>query len=252
MYKDRYKKGSYGGKAVVVHRQSRVLAEQQANRYAKAIAGRDGGAPLANRGFGNMAYRMNREKKFFDIAVTEYSVNTTGTFTLLFVPTLGSDYNNRIGRKTVSKSIYIRGWLFIRAAVNLANTPVPAQMCRFIIFIDSQPNGQTPAVTDLLLSAGVASQLNPNNRDRFRIIKDKQFVMDPYFANDQSQIWNRTVHAIKCYKKINLETIFGQTTAGSIGDINTGALYMFWLGSTAAGDTQSTATVSTRVRFDDS
>lgn len=250
MYKNKYKPGSYGGKPLVMQRQSRVLAEQQAARYSKVIANRPGGAPPANRGFGNMAIRLNREKKFFDIPVTNYVVTPAGLFTLLHVPQLGSDFYDRIGRKTVAKSVYIRGYISIQASLALTNIDVPSHMARMIIFVDSQPNGAAPAVTDLLNTASVASQLNPNNRDRFQIIKDKQFSFDAWAVNDQRAGFNRTTYPIKCYKKLNLETIFGQTSAGTIGDINTGALYMFWIGSTNI-DQGDTATLGTRIRFDD-
>lgn len=251
MYKSRYKKGSYGGKQLVLNRQSKTLADQQAKRYAKVMAGRDGSAPVANRGFGSMNLRLNREKKFFDIASAAYSVNSTGVFTLLFCPTLGSDFYNRIGRKTIAKSVYIRGSVALRAAAGFINSPVPCSMLRFIVFIDNQPNGAAPAVTDLLNTANASSQLNPNNRDRFLVIKDKQYTFDNWWASDQFLAFNHTISPLKCYKKLNLETIFNQTNGGTIGDINSGALYMFWIGTNPAGDGEGLANISTRVRFDD-
>lgn len=256
MYKNKYKKGSYGSGIRLT--QNAKVASQQRARYAKTMAtARGGSAPLATRGFGSMAYSSNREKKFFDIGVTAYQANTTGSFTLLHVPQVGADYNQRVGRKTIIKSIYIRGRAQLENAANVATTTTPAQQTRMIIFLDSQPNGAAPAVTDLLLSAEPAAQLNPNNRDRFKVIKDKMFIFDPLVisttATQSFAIANRTMHDIKCYKKLNIETVFNATNAGTIGDINTGALYMFWIGSVAAGaNVDANAVVSTRVRFDDS
>lgn len=213
--------------------------------------------PLATRGFGSQNFVANRERKFFDINTATYQVNTTGSFTLLHIPTLGSDFTNRIGRKTMLKSLYIRGYLNLEAAAN-PSTPVAvaAQQLRLIIFCDNQPNGAAPAVTDLLKEALPSSQLNANNRDRFKIIKDKTYVFDPFLvsttASQAIATNSRTIADIKIYKKLAVETIFNGTNGGTIGDINSGAVYMFWIGSFAAGAGDSNAIVSTRVRFDDS
>lgn len=254
-----YKKSKYSGyyKPKKMTQDSR-LANQQKLRYAKVIASRGGGAPIANRGFGSMSITSNRERKFFDLAPATYGVNDVAVFTLLHVPILGADFDNRIGRKTMIKSVYVRGNLQIRNAAAApalnTNTFNPPQLCRMIIMVDLQPNGATPLITDLLTSATVQAQLNPNNRDRFRIIKDKQYSLDLLNISNNGNVLygfeNRTTHDIKCYKKLNLETIFNQTNAGSIGDISSGALYMVWMGSnnSAVG---AVANLSTRVRFDD-
>ena len=214
-----------------------------------------GRAPLATRGFSSMSLTQNRERKFYDINTATYQANTTGSFTLLHIPILGSDFNNRIGRKTLIKSIYIRGRIFIEPAQAVAATTAGHQQCRLILFIDNQPNGAAPAVTDLLNEALPSSHLNPNNRDRFKVIKDKTYVFEPFtFSTTATQsvaAWNRTVHDVKIYKKCNAETIFNGTNGGTIGDINSGALYMFWIGSASAGALDGNAVIATRIRFDD-
>ncbi len=259
MYKSNYKKGSYGGLRNVQLTQNKRVAAQQAQRYAKTVAASRGGAPIANRGFGSMSITGNRERKFFDLTGATYGVSDTGSFTLLHIPILGSDFYNRIGRKTVIKSVYIRGQVLCRnagiaPAIGTSSFTEP-QLLRMIVFVDLQPNGAAPAITDLLVNAVVNAQLNPNNRDRFKVIKDKQYTMDALILANVGGVFsgavNRTSHDIKCYKKLNIETIFNQTNGGTIGDINSGALYMFWMGSGTIPNT-SIASVSTRVRFDDS
>lgn len=250
-YSKYYKKGSYGLKQNNYSRALTTASNLHAIRMAKKAAN----APLSNRGFGSMGIPQNREKKFFDISTGSKDVNTTGDFTLLHIPILGSDFNNRIGRKTLIKSIYVRGFVALKNAVSLNFIEeAPAQLGRMILFIDNQPNGAAPAVTDLLSEALSTSQLNPNNRDRFKIIKDKEFVFDPLVvsATDATGVQNRTIHPIKIYKKLNIETIFNSTNAGTIGDINTGAFYMLWIGSfNSVGGGIPEAVVSTRIRFDD-
>lgn len=199
------------------------------------------------------------EKKAYDIVSTIYPVNTTGSFTCLHIPQLGTDYTNRVGRKTVAKSLYVRGFMYGEAALGAApaTVAVGAQQGRMIIFVDSQPTPATALVpTDLLVSAHPTSQLNLDNRDRFRILKDKCFSFDPYMysttATQSLASGSRQIYNIKCYLKLNLETVFNGTNGGTIADITSGALYMFFVGSQAAGtNADADARVSTRVRFID-
>lgn len=226
--------------------------QQKRINFRREIAGM---APLAPRGFGSQNYVANRERKYYDIDNRTIDVNANGHFSLLSIPELGSDFDNRIGRKICNRSLYIRGKL----AMEQANTPAAgtsaAQQARMIIFVDNQPNGAAPAITDLLKEAVPQSQLNANNRDRFRVIKDKTFVFDPFVIQTTPTqafaVGNRSIYDLKIYKKLNIETIFNGTNGGTIGDINTGAVYMFWIGNAAAGTTDLNATLTSRIRFDD-
>lgn len=203
-------------------------------------------------------YRPNVvERKVNDVATATYNVSTTGSFTLLAGPVLGSDFNQRIGRKILLKSAYIRGRVQLEAANGGQGVTGGAQLARMILVCDLQPNGAAPAVTDLLVEALPSSQLNLNNRDRFKILADKQYYVDPYInittATQSQAALGKTGYAIKKYKKINIEMIFNATNGGTIADVNSGALYMFWIGSgTAGSNTDINAIVSTRVRYVDS
>jgi len=232
---------------------SRARASAQPVRaYQKSMV------PLASRG-----YRFNRrELKEQTTGATSYQVNTTGSFTLLACPVPGTDMDDRIGRKVLLKSFYIRGyvateWADTSCAVD-ANLSVQAQQCRMIVFFDLQPNGSAPAVTDLLTGASSVAMLNLNNRDRFKVLVDKQFVLGPVGIDVDANTVNAVAVApqivgIKKYKDINQEMIFNAGSAGNIADVNSGALYMFWIGDQTAGtSTDARATLTTRVRFADS
>lgn len=207
--------------------------------------------PLGTRG-----YRLNRvEKKVYTLPTAVYQVNSTGVVTLLAIPALGSDMSNRIGRKIVLKSFYIRGRLSTEpaGATPQAATTAPLNFCRFIVFADLQPNGAAPAITAVLDTADPYSHLNLDNRDRFKIYCDKTFGFDPYLYNvtattSLASASNQVV-SLKKYKKINLEMIFNGTNGGTIADVNSGALYMLWIGSNGAGTGDANAVLSTRVRF---
>lgn len=239
------------GSSTLTRKQQLTIARNKAKALQLQRLRGLGSAPLATRGFRG-GYGNKGEKKFFDINTATYQANTTGSFTLLFIPVLGTDFNARIGRKTRAVSLYIRGRVSLEDAISLGAGNIAGQMIRMIIFVDLQPNGAAPAVTDLLNEALPSSQLNANNRDRFLVLKDKQYTFDPILMNTTTPFaaFNTTSYPVKCYKKINVETIFNATNGGTIADITSGAIYMFWIGSSAAGvNTDANAIVSTRVRY---
>lgn len=203
-------------------------------------------------------YKPNRiERKVNDLTTNTYQVNTTGSIVLIANPILGSDFNNRIGRKITLKSVYIRGYIAQEGADGAGFAiAAPTQLGRMILVADLQPNGAVPAITDILVEATSCSQLNLNNRDRFKIYCDKTYVVDPYMtsaiATQSYAQASNTIKMVKKYKKLNLEMIYNATNAGTVADINSGALYMVWIGSVAAGaNTDMRARVSTRVRYID-
>lgn len=215
------------------------------------------GTVLSTRGFRGSYGSSKNERKVSDVDNGTYQVNTTGNFTLLHIPTLGTDFTNRIGRKTVVKSIFVRGRVQLEIDAALTAAVVNSQGARMILFVDLQPNGVVPATTDILKEATFASQINLNNRDRFKILADKNFAFGPFVRVDTATqailAFNDQIKIFKKYKKCTIETIFNSTNGGTIADITSGAIYMFWIGSAASGtNTDTNAIVTTRCRFVDS
>jgi len=213
-------------------------------------------APLSTRGWRPFV-ATNHELKVQDLAPATYQVNTTGSITLLAIPVTGADFNARIGRKIRLHSLFLRGRLALESAIAPSGTLSLAQQARLIVCYDLQPNGAAPAITDILNTADPASHLNLNNRDRFRILCDKEYVFDPsFFQNTATQAYSfmgRTIYNVKIFKRLNLDMIFNAVNGGTVADISSGALYMVWIGSAAAGTNVDTnAIVSTRVRYADS
>lgn len=224
-----------------------------ANKRKYARVQYNGLAPGATRG-----YTPNSvEKKVFDIAVGAIDVNTSPTWTNLCLPTVGADMTNRIGRKIRVESLYVRGSLAVQAAVQtpLTLNNVPAQAARMIILWDAQPNGALPAVTDVLATSSPYSQLNLNNRERFKILADKVFTFDPWFYNSVASSYaygaGKTIIPIKKFLRLNQEIIFNGTNGGTVADIASNNLVMLWVGTQLAGTTDLVAVLSTRVRFSD-
>lgn len=202
-------------------------------------------APARTGGYYGVAMRRGlNERKVIDVDPANYAFDTTGSVTLLNGVATGTDFTDRIGRKIVLKSLYLRG-IIKPVDNNVGNT-----LCRMLVVYDMQSNGAAPAITDVLKSSSPAAQLNMNNRDRFRVLIDKQFALGAVSdAAGASLAGSPTVHSLKKYKKCNLEVLFNGTT-NAIGSIATGSLYMITVGDQVAGN-GGQGLISSRVRFVD-
>lgn len=119
----------------------------------------------------------------------------------------GTDASQRIGRQIEIKRILLR--------------LVATTTCRFVLVLDTQANGATPAITDIFQSDAYESEINFSNRDRFHVIYD---VCIPI---------NGDLHLedeIECA----LVTFYNGGSAGTVADIATGALYWMTNNSTTA------------------
>jgi len=200
------------------------------------------------------------EKKVQDVAITltEAGANpltNAGYFSSLCVPITGASMTERVGRKTQIKSCYLRGMMMKSlAATPTGSVTAEAQMVRLILIFDKQPNAAVPVMSDILQTSTVYSQFNINNRDRFSILKDKEYVFDPmiYDSANNAYAWNRTIHPVKIFKKLDLEQVFNAGSAGTAADINTGNLLLFLLTNTAPGaDKNINVYLTSRVRYTD-
>lgn len=173
------------------------------------------------------------ELKAFDVASGALDFTTAGGLVALNVPVNGPELYQRIGRKIYMKSLHIRA-VVTNVATSLQDVG------RMIIVYDSQSNGSTFALSDLLKDSTAAaastgnSEINLNNRERFKIIRDYQVLL-PAVTNTAGVLSNFTIlDPIKNSFDIDmfiplkgLETIYNATNGGSASDITSGALYIF-------------------------
>lgn len=193
------------------------------------------------------------ELKVFDVTVGATAISTGGSFVLLHNPVPGMDFNNRIGRKTLVRSMYSRIYCETSASNGVSNS-IGGAPYRWIFLVDTQPNGSTPVTADLLTAATPDSHLNLNNRDRFKILKDKYARFGPFWgstgagttAYGPSDPQNMTY---KYYRKIRQEVIYNAVGGGTIADITSGAIYFFII--TSAGPNTHFYQLNSRTRFDD-
>jgi len=181
------------------------------------------------------------ELKFVDvnsaIAVGGAGVTTFGTGILLNGLANGSDASTRIGRKVNLKSIYVR-WsaLFVAGAGG-------GGAIRILVVYDKQANATAPVITDILLANDFNSPNNLSNRDRFVTLCD-------YVTEQLSTASNLSDTGV-IRKGLNLETMFNAGSAGTIGDITSGSVYMFIAQSGGITTTAPTMSYRSRIRYTD-
>lgn len=173
--------------------------------------------------YGPTGYSTGRkELKFIDTEISNSTITTTGSVTLLNGVSQGTDFNDRIGRKIVLKSMI---W---NAAVFSNNTGAPnGDIIRLLVVYDTQTNSASaPSVTDILAVADPTSPMNLNNRDRFHVLKDLKLQSAPstYTASAITAGAPQNIYE-PCYKKLSKDVIFSGTGA-TVGSIQTGAIWL--------------------------
>jgi len=185
------------------------------------------------------------EKKVIDTVEAAYVCDTTGTVTLVNGVATGTDFTNRIGRKTMMATAQVRGIVYPVDSTTSSN------LARVMLVYDKQPSsGATPAITDILLASESSAFNNLNNRDRFVIVMDEKVAIgSTNNTATQSFAGAPTVYLIDRYITLNHECIFSGTGA-TLASISSGALYLVSIGNAAVND-GSIFVGSVRVRFFD-
>lgn len=203
-------------------------------------------APLATRGFGPISYgrRLNNpELKYVDNAANDQGILAGGSLVLMNGVATGTDVTNRVGRKIMMKNM--------RVYVNMFNAGGTAQSYpigvsgKISLVYDSQPNGgAAPTYTTIYKTAHPGSPLNLDNRDRFKVLWTKNFVITSYTIAASNLTAGSPTNVTRAgYKKCNLPVIFGGI-GNTQGDIQTGAVYL-----TAVVDANNGAAFDYNVRI---
>lgn len=178
------------------------------------------------------------ERKAIDVD-SSYECSTTGSIAIINPCARGDALNERIGRKTFLRSLYLRGLISPTLTTGISQTG------RVLVVYDSQPNGALPAITDVLNAVHTLSHLNLSNSLRFRVVYDQSFGL-----TDATGTSNK-YETFEAFRKLNLPVHYNSGDAGTIADITTGSLLIITVGSVASGATDAVATIRTRVRYTD-
>jgi hypothetical protein len=175
----------------------------------------------------NNVIRKAHEPKNLDQASGAFALSTTTTpfFLLLNAILQGSGGTNRTGRQVLCDYLQLRLSFFSNASTT--NDTI----YRVLVLWDKEARGSAPAVTDLLSSTStnlleVQSSYDFDNvPTRFRILKDDTFVV-PIRATLTSTTTVQTQVFKHYHVPLNAKTHFYNTSAGTIGDIDSGSLYL--------------------------
>jgi len=149
-----------------------------------------------------------------------------------------STATGRIGRRVLIKSLYVR------VTCRMAATSVGGAPIRMIIVYDKQSNAAAPAVTDVFTTDNFNSMNNISNRDRFVTLVDQ---IIPTISTS-----SEPVQHLEVYKKLNLPVQYNAGTAGTIGDITSGAMYMTFVQEGNITVASPAVAYYARVRYTDS
>jgi len=196
-----------------------------------------------------------------------WPLNATAKVNCINLITIGSSQWNRIGRKVSLKSFRIRGFLNPTGNNSAGSSGGPIYS-RMILLYDKQPNGALPVLADILLdqvslaadssSTLVTSGINMNNRDRFEILMDQQFVVPPCNTSTGAVVLGgltATADLMHFDRFINLkgrETHYkADSSPAVIGDVATGSLVMITFGNCTAATEPYQLLASIRLRYSD-
>jgi len=157
---------------------------------------------------------------------------------------MGTDASTRIGRRIVVRSIE---W---KMTMTASDTQHNTTHYRFAIVYDTQTNGATPSVADIWSSAIVAASCPPavtprniSNKARFQVLYDSGLQklvgnnaivvtggVAPYDLNWHGNLTDATLQNHQGYLKVKKPVQYNSGDAGTIGDIQTGAIYFVAMG----------------------
>jgi len=207
------------------------------------------------------------EVKGVDSDISQSLIATTTTNSGIDVLNLivpGSGSWNRIGRKTILKSVKISG------SIAITNTPTFATgvgrsgvVIRCCLVWDAQPVSTIPifsAIFGSTLQAGteqVTSIFDPikyDGMERFRMIRDWRITNPPTTPVSQGT-GPSTVDVIPVNEYVKLPRLqsnySGQTDPQTIADIASGALYLIWRVDSTSSAVASVLTGMARLRYYD-
>jgi len=192
------------------------------------------------------------------------TTTTNGSIDVINLIAPGSGSWNRIGKKTVLKSVRIMGnlnWAIVPTfATGAGGRSIPV---RCAIVWDNQPTGTIPTfdtifgTTDQTGAEATVSIFDPvkyDNMERFRVLRDWKIDTPawsvPSFGTAPSV---QIEKAIDEYVKLpNLVSIYsGQSSPQTIADIASGALYILWRTTSSTAAASVTWDGMARLRYYD-
>jgi len=194
-------------------------------------------------------------------------IGSTNTNTGIYVLNLVQQGNgswNRVGRKTHSSSVRLKGNVTFACAPVVATGVMTAPACRLVLVWDKQPSsGAIPSfdtIFGITAQDGVEScpdvtcPLRYDNMDRFTVIKDIFLTApsNPVTSTGSGPSTTSVVCLDEYVKLKDLESVYsGQSNPMTIADISTGALYLVMRSQYATANSSVTVDGISRLRYKD-
>lgn len=192
---------------------------------------------------------MSQELKYHDLTANDGVVDANGDTVALNLIPQGVTATTRVGRVCTIKSIGYHWCAVLPDIVSVSN--VVSDTMRIMLVLDKQANGAMPSITDVLTTATFQSFNNLANSKRFRVLYDKNIVLNPTgislnvagtgFAHGEVAIRG------SFYKKCNIPIEYSSTT-GAIGEVKSNNLFLLYISAAGLVGMQGTL----RLRFTDS
>jgi len=187
-----------------------------------------------------------RELNFRDATLDGLSFSTTPVLTLLNGLAQGTTASTRIGRRVTVKSVEWK--------LNVATSSSTAWSAqRYMIVLDKQANAAAPAFTDIYDVAQPTTLRNISNSPRFQVLFDsKQWILAGTSSFGGSVQLDSVASVHEGYMRCNIPVQYNVGTAGTVGDIQTNALYFVMIGNATTAITDTNVYTGTvRIRYED-
>ncbi len=210
---------------------------------------------------------LRPEKKFFDLSITQTTINSVATLlgtngvhgtaqTIVGIPQ-GTTESSRIGRKCTITNIYARLQFEFLAdnQPDMSAATAAHETIRVMMFWDKQANGAAGGSTDILETNHWASFRNLANSKRFTILFDRTYHWNTTViaagngtANDSSRVTKD--YLVKISKKVFIPIEYLLTTGALTSNIATNNIGMIVWGK-HGGTIAATTSGRIRIRFID-
>jgi len=192
------------------------------------------------------------EKKFKDTALSAAMLefSTAGVVQNSFVTMAGgSDNGERIGNRITVTNI--NAHMLAVTGTSATNPGLDNTVVRVILGIDKQCNGANTAIGDVLQSASPYAFRNMFTLNRFVILKDKLFVLDPKVYTTTGPNVSQVGRVLKFSWKGQLPIMYSDNTA-TIGNIESNNIFLLVVTDRTATAGQTDGMVGTvRVKYTD-
>lgn len=191
--------------------------------------------------------------KWWDSLLSTSPVSATPNIHTLAQMSTGFTQNTRVGTIIRHHSLELIGEVYAHQSRSMGGSsfPSPSQICRIIIVKDWQPSLPMVA-TDVLTQSHPLSNYNLNKAERFTILFDRTWVVDPFSFQTvgAAAAWNRTIHFYSHRIPVESPCVWASDDPTSI---TTGAIRMLFIGngSPLSSNDHCTTNYTVRVHYSD-